>query len=110
MPGTTPKTPKTPEEKKARNAKIRYYAFDLFMPAVAGLFLILAIFWPGTVFSCFAGVSVGIVLIRFATTRYQGQGRTAAERIALAGGVVLILLAAARLAVLLLMETGVLPR
>ena len=46
---------------------------------------------------------MGVVLIRFANSRYDGeQGRTISERLAMAGGIVLILLAAVRLVFMIL--------
>lgn len=52
---------------------------------------------------------MGIVLIRFANSRYDGeQGRTISERLAMAGGIVLILLALVRLAFMILETVGIL--
>ncbi len=103
MSDITPRDPKTPEEIHARQAKIRHLALDMFIPVVAALFLILSILWPHTIFTCLAGVCMGIVLIRFANSQYDGdQGRTVAERLAMAGGIVLILLAVVRLVFMIL--------
>lgn len=110
MSELTPKHPKTPEEIRARNAKIRHLAFDMFAPVVAALFFILSILWPHTIFTCVAGVCMGIVLIRFANSRYDGeQGRTVCERLAMAGGIILILLAVVRLVFMILEALGILP-
>ena len=95
---TTPRNPKTPEEIHARNAKIRHLVFDMLSPVVAALFFILSILWPHTIFTCIAGVSMGVVLIRFANSRYEGEQ----GRLAMAGGIVLILLAAVRLVFMIL--------
>ena len=109
MSDITPRNPKTPAEIQARQAKIRHLVFDMLSPVVAALFLILAILWPHTIFTCIAGVCMGIVLIRFANSRYDGeQGRTISERMAMAGGIVLILLAFVRLAFMILESVGVL--
>ncbi len=109
MSDITPRNPKTPREIHARKAKIRHLVFDMLSPVVAALFLILAILWPHTIFTCIAGVCMGIVLIRFANSRYDGeQGRTISERLAMAGGIVLILLALVRLAFMILETVGIL--
>ena len=103
MSDITPKVPKTAAEIKARNMKIRYFVFDLFMPVIAAFFLILSILWPQTVFVCLAGISMGTVLIRFATTRYKSNsGMLLGDRLAMIGGIILILLALARLVIMIL--------
>ena len=110
MSDTTPRNPKTPEEIHARNAKIRHLVFDMLSPVVAALFFILSILWPHTIFTCIAGVSMGIVLIRFANSHYgEEQGRTISERLAMAGGIILILLAVVRLVFMILEAAGILP-
>lgn len=107
----TPKEPKTNDEKRAKYGKIRALFLDMILPVIAGLFLILAIFWPQTVFTSLAGGSVGIMLIRFSATRYAANSaREPGDWICLVGGIVLILLAIARLVVLILQAADVLPR
>ena len=103
------KNPKTPEEIRKRNAKIRHYAFDMFTPVLAALFFVLAILWPQTIFSCLAGGLMGIVLIRFSTSRYRNETeKSIGDKVAMAAGIVLILLAVFRLAFLILEDVGVL--
>ncbi len=101
MSDLTPKSPKTPEEKRARNTKIRHILFDMFAPAVAALFLVLAILWPHTIFTALSGISAGVVLIRFATSRYNREnGMSISDRLAMFGGITAILLGIARLILL----------
>ena len=93
MSNLTPSHPKTPEEKRARKLKIRHLTLDLMMPAVATIFLILTLIWPGRIFASLAGISGGIVLIRFSQTRYKTpDDYQLADRLAFATGVVLIIL------------------
>lgn len=109
MSDLNPKNPKTPEEIRARNAKIRHYAFDMFTPVLAALFFILAILWPQTIFSCLAGGLMGIVLIRFSTSRYMDEKeKSIGDKVAMAAGIVLIVLAVIRLAFLILEAAGLL--
>ena len=82
MSDITPRDPKTPEEIHARQTKIRHLALDMFVPVVAALFLILSILWPHTIFTCLAGICMGIVLIRFANSQYDGDpGSSVADRL-----------------------------
>ena len=105
MSELTPKEPKTPEEKRARAHKIRTMVLDMFLPVLAALFLILAVIWPNSIMASLAGIFAGAVLIRFSVTRYQGE-----RGLAMAGGIVLILLAAVRLALMGLIAAGALER
>ena len=58
-----------------------------------------------------AGIFAGAVLIRFSVTRYQGErGMQVFDKLAMAGGIVLILLAAVRLVLMGLIAAGVLER
>ena len=110
MSNLTPSHPRTPEEKRARKLKIRHLTLDLMMPAVAAIFLILTLIWPGRIFASLAGIAGGIVLIRFSKTRYkQPEDYLLADRLAFIAGIVLIVLSVCWLAVLLLMELGILP-
>lgn len=105
-----PKEPRTADEKRAKYGKIRALFFDMIMPVITGLFLVLAIFWPQTVFTSLAGAGGGVILIRFSTTRYQANStREPGDWISLVGGIVLILLAVVRLVLLILHTVGVLP-
>ena len=111
MSELTPKEPKTPEEKRARAHKIRTMVLDMFLPVLAALFLILAVIWPNSIMASLAGIFAGAVLIRFSVTRYQGErGMQVFDKLAMAGGIVLILLAAARLALMGLIAAGALER
>ena len=111
MSELTPKEPKTPEEKRARAHKIRTMVLDMIMPVLAALFLILAVIWPNSIMASLAGIFAGAVLIRFSVTRYQGErGMQVFDKLAMAGGIVLILLAAARLVLMGLIAAGVLER
>ena len=101
MSELTPKEPKTPEEKRARAHKIRIVVLDMFVPVLAELFLILAVIWPNSIMASLAGIFAGAMLIRFSVTRYQGErGMQVFDKLAMAGGIVLILLAAVRLALM----------
>ena len=42
-------------------------------PVVAALFFILSILWPHTIFTCIAGVSMGVVLIRLPIPAMMGS-------------------------------------
>ena len=111
MSELTPKEPKTPEEKRARAHKIRTMVLDMFLPVLAALFLILAVIWPNSIMASLAGIFAGAMLIRFSVTRYQGErGMQVFDKLAMAGGIVLILLAAVRLALMGLIAAGVLER
>ena len=91
MSELTPKEPKTPEEKRARAHKIRTMVLDMFLPVLAALFLILAVIWPNSIMASLAGIFAGAVLIRFSVTRYQGErGMQVFDKLAMAGGIVLI--------------------
>ena len=77
----------------------------------AALFLILAVIWPNSIMASLAGIFAGAMLIRFSVTRYQGErGMQVFDKLAMAGGIVLILLAAARLVLMGLIAAGVLER
>ncbi len=108
MSNYTPKEPKTPEEKKEKYQKIRTMVLDTFLPVLTALFLILAVIWPNTALASIAGVCGGVVLIRFSTTRYKGeQGMQIFDKFAMAGGIILIILAAVRLLMLILISLGI---
>ena len=110
MSDLTPSNPRTPEEKRARKLKIRHLTLDLMMPAVAAIFLILTLIWPGRVFASLTGISSGIVLIRFSQTRYkQPEDYRYTDRLAFIAGVVLIILSVCWLGVLILMAMDIVP-
>ena len=84
---------------------------DMFLPVLAALFLILAVIWPNSIMASLAGIFAGAALIRFSATRYQGEpGMPIFDKLAMAGGILLVLLAAARLVLMGLIAAGVLER
>ena len=108
MSNLTPSHPKTPEEKRARKLKIRHLTLDLMMPAVAAIFLILTLVWPGRIFASLAGIASGIVLIRFSKTRYtEPDDYLLADRLAFIAGIVLIILSVCWFAVSLFIQLKV---
>ena len=108
MSGLTPKEPRTPEEKRARMHKIRSMVLDMFLPVLTALFLILAVIWPNTALASIAGVFGGVILIRFSATRFKGEREMQIfDKLALAGGVILIGRALVRLVLLILTAVGV---
>ena len=70
--------------------------------------MILAVIWPNTALASIAGVFGGVILIRFSATRFKGEREMQIfDKLALAGGVILIVLALVRLVLLILTAVGV---